>query len=79
MVRKFKSMDGNNAAAYVSYAFTEVAGIYPITRLLPWQTMWTSGQPTVRRTSSAPPSRCARCSLRPVLPVPSTVLWQPVR
>ena len=24
-------MDGNNAAAYVSYAFTEVAGIYPIT------------------------------------------------
>ena len=31
MVREFKSMDGNNAAAYVSYAFTEVAGIYPIT------------------------------------------------
>ena len=31
MTREFKSMDGNNAAAYVSYAFTEVAGIYPIT------------------------------------------------
>ena len=31
MARKFKSMDGNNAAAYVSYAYTEVAGIYPIT------------------------------------------------
>ena len=31
MGRKLKSMDGNNAAAYVSYAFTEVAGIYPIT------------------------------------------------
>ena len=31
MSRKFKTMDGNNAAAYVSYAFTEVAGIYPIT------------------------------------------------
>ncbi len=29
--RKFKSMDGNTAAAHVSYAFTEVAGIYPIT------------------------------------------------
>ncbi|MGN0555445.1 MAG: pyruvate:ferredoxin (flavodoxin) oxidoreductase [Candidatus Fimenecus sp.] len=29
--RKSKTMDGNNAAAYVSYAFTEVAGIYPIT------------------------------------------------
>ena len=31
MARKFKSMDGNEAAAHVSYAFTEVAGIYPIT------------------------------------------------
>ena len=31
MVRKKKTMDGNNAAAFVSYAFTEVAGIYPIT------------------------------------------------
>ena len=31
MARKKKSMDGNTAAAHVSYAFTEVAGIYPIT------------------------------------------------
>ena len=31
MVRKMKSMDGNNAAAHVSYAFSEVACIYPIT------------------------------------------------
>ena len=31
MARKMKTMDGNNAAAHVSYAFTEVAGIYPIT------------------------------------------------
>ena len=31
MARSMKTMDGNNAAAYVSYAFTEVAGIYPIT------------------------------------------------
>ena len=31
MAKKFKTMDGNNAAAYVSYAFTEVAAIYPIT------------------------------------------------
>ena len=31
MTREFKSMDGNTAAAHVSYAFTEVAGIYPIT------------------------------------------------
>ncbi|MBR2928845.1 MAG: pyruvate:ferredoxin (flavodoxin) oxidoreductase, partial [Oscillospiraceae bacterium] len=31
MARKIKSMDGNNAAAHVSYAFSEVAAIYPIT------------------------------------------------
>lgn len=31
MARKKISMDGNTAAAHVSYAFTEVAGIYPIT------------------------------------------------
>ena len=31
MQRKKLSMDGNTAAAHVSYAFTEVAGIYPIT------------------------------------------------
>jgi pyruvate-ferredoxin/flavodoxin oxidoreductase len=31
MARKKKTMDGNSAAAHVSYAFTEVAAIYPIT------------------------------------------------
>jgi len=29
--KKMKSMDGNTAASYVAYAFTEVAAIYPIT------------------------------------------------
>ena len=31
MARKMKTMDGNTAAAYASYAFTDVAAIYPIT------------------------------------------------
>ena len=31
MARKWKTMDGNSAAAHVSYAFTDVAAIYPIT------------------------------------------------
>ena len=31
MARKLVTLDGNNAAAHVSYAFTEVAAIYPIT------------------------------------------------
>ncbi|HCW03783.1 MAG TPA: pyruvate:ferredoxin (flavodoxin) oxidoreductase, partial [Clostridium sp.] len=31
MAKVMKTMDGNNAAAYVAYAFTDVAAIYPIT------------------------------------------------
>ncbi|MBQ9925522.1 MAG: pyruvate:ferredoxin (flavodoxin) oxidoreductase, partial [Clostridia bacterium] len=31
VVRKMKTMDGNEAAAHVSYAFTDVAAIFPIT------------------------------------------------
>ena len=31
MARKMKTMDGNHAAAHASYAYTEVAAIYPIT------------------------------------------------
>ena len=31
MTKTFMSMDGNNATAHCAYAFTEVAGIYPIT------------------------------------------------
>ena len=29
---KMKTMDGNTAAAYISYAFTDVAAIYPSAR-----------------------------------------------
>lgn len=35
MAKKMKTMDGNEAAAYASYAFTEVAAIYPITPSTP--------------------------------------------
>lgn len=35
MKRKMKTMDGNQAAAYVSYAFTDVAAIFPITPSTP--------------------------------------------
>ena len=35
MMRKMKTMDGNTAAAHVSYAFTEVAAIFPITPSTP--------------------------------------------
>jgi len=45
MSKTFQSMDGNQAAAYTSYAFTEVAGIYPITPSSPmaeWVDLWAS-------------------------------------
>ena len=45
MSKKFQSMDGNEAAAHVSYAFTEVAGIYPITPSTPmaeYTDLWAS-------------------------------------
>ena len=48
----FKTMDGNEAAAYVSYAFTEVATIYPIT---PSSPMGMHGLPMARRTCLASP------------------------
>ena len=31
MKRSMKTMDGNHAAAHASYAYTDVAAIYPIT------------------------------------------------
>ena len=43
MAKIMKTMDGNEAAAYASYAFTEVAGIYPITPSSPmadYTDMW---------------------------------------
>ncbi len=45
MAKVFQSMDGNQAAAHASYAFTEVAGIYPITPSSPmaeWVDLWAS-------------------------------------
>ncbi len=43
--RTRQTMDGNNAAAHVSYAFTEVAAIYPITPSSPMADLSTSGPP----------------------------------
>ena len=56
--KKFITCDGNEAAAHVSYMFSEVAAIYPI----------------IVRTSGARPSQFRKCSQRLVLLVPFTVL-----
>ena len=36
-MKRFVTMDGNEAAAHVAYAFSEVCAIYPITPRRPWQ------------------------------------------
>ena len=46
MARKLKTMDGNTAAAHVSYAFTDVAAIYPITpssTMAEYVDIWSAG------------------------------------
>ena len=40
MARKFKTMDGNTAAAHVSYAFTEVAGSLRQVLPVPFTALW---------------------------------------
>ena len=50
MARAKQSMDGNTAAAHVAYAYTEVAGIYPITPSSPMEIPLTSGLQRDRRT-----------------------------
>ncbi len=80
MARKFKSMDGNNAAAYVSYAFTEVAGIYPITPSSPMADLvdqWSAaGQKNIFGTTvkvcEMQASCCPACSMSPPVPCPAT-------
>lgn len=78
MARIAKSMDGNNAAAYVSYAFTEVAGIYPITPSSPmadYVDQWSAkGMKNIFGTTV----KVARCSPKQALPEPFTVLWPQV-
>ena len=51
---KMKTMDGNTAAAYISYAFTDVAAIYPITPSSPMAEV-VDGLPKAKRTFSGKP------------------------
>ena len=78
MVRKLKSMDGNTAAAHVSYAFTEVAAIYPITPSSPmadYVDQWSAAgsEEYVRHHRQG----CGACSPRPAPPALCTALWTP--
>ena len=79
MERKMKSMDGNNAAAHVSYAFSEVAAIYPITPSSPMADFVDQWSANGLKNISARRSRWWRCSLKPAPPVQFTALWAQVR
>ena len=79
MARKMKSMDGNTAAAHVSYAFTEVAGIYPITPSSPMADsvdQWAAaGQKNIFGTTV----KVIEMQSGAGAGVPYTALWQQVR
>ncbi len=64
MARAKQSMDGNTAAAHVAYAYTEVAGIYPITPSSPMADsvdMWSAaGQKNIFGNSTW--FTCSRCT-----------------
>ena len=66
IAKKIELMDGNQAAAYISYAFTEVAGIFPIT-------------PSSPMACSDSPWRSSRCSPREAPPARFTALYSPAR
>ena len=77
--KKFITCDGNQAAAHISYMFSEVAAIYPIT---PSSTMaeyvdeWAAAG---RKNILAKQYWYRKCSQKVVLQVPSTALCKPVR
>ena len=76
MARKMKTMDGNHAAAHASYAFSDVAAIYPITPSSVMAEATDEWETQGRRTSLGRKYRLLKCSLRLVLQVQFTDLWQ---
>lgn len=70
----FKTMDGNEAAAHIAYAFTELASIFPITPSSPMAEHVDEWAAHGRKTCLALPYRFRKCSLKKVLPARCTVL-----
>ena len=72
--KKFITCDGNEAAAHVSYMFSEVAAIYPITPSSPMAEHVDEWAARGRKNLWARTSQFRKGSQRLVLPVPFTVL-----
>lgn len=78
MSKKIEIMDGNQAAAYVSYAFTEVAGIYPITPSSPMAEHVDEWAANGKKICSASRYTLWKCSRKAAHPAPCTALSSPV-
>lgn len=77
MSKKMKTMDGNTAAAYISYAFTDVAAIYPITPSSPMAEHVDEMAAKGAKTCSARRFASLSCSLRLAQLVPFMVRCRP--
>ena len=78
MSRKKQSMDGNQAAAHVAYAFTEVAGIYPITPSSPMADFVDQWSANGQKNISVHRQKLSKWNQKQAQPVQYTVLSQPV-
>ncbi len=76
MARKMKTMDGNHAAAHASYAFTDVAAIYPITPSSVMAEATDEWATAGRKNIFGQTVRLQKCSLRLVQQVLYTDLLQ---
>jgi len=72
------TMDGNQAAAHVAYAFNEVAAIYPITPSSGMGSFPMHGLRKALKTSTEAPWTLWKCNLKQELPEQFTEPFQPV-
>lgn len=77
MSKKIEIMDGNQAAAYVSYAFTDVAGIYPITPSSPMAVHVDEWAANGKKICSVSRYTLWKCSRKAAHPAPCTALSSP--
>ena len=79
MARSMKTMDGNHAAAHASYAYTEVAAIYPITPSSVMAEATDEWATQGRKNIFGQTVQVQKCSLRQVQQVLYTAHCQQVR
>ena len=78
-MRNVKTMDGNTAAAYISYAFTEVAAIYPITPSSPMAEEVDEWAAHGKKNIFGDTYTSSKCRQKAAQPAHSTALCRAVR